>query len=212
MAWRTPMQGNTTANHRRFYVPFSAFSLVRRFPYTLFLQRIRSCTCDLLSFKSVMSFSTHCRQVFLPLPFGLIPSTTNSLHDDTQSPLALCSTCPNQPSLPRLTTVSTSSTPRLSSNSRVVLLCFSETPHIHLTMNLSVLSNLRISSTFTAQVSLAYTNTRCTHDLYIFPFNFNDTLLAVNIGANSMNLPQAHLTRALVASSTPPPSPITSPK
>src|SRR5580692_11557814 len=128
---------------------------------------MRSCASDLLSFKSVMSFSTHCRQVFLPLPFGLIPSTTKSLHDDTQSPLALRSPSPNQPSLPRLTTVSTASTPRLSSNSLVVLLCVNETPHIHLTMNLSALSNLRISSTLTAQVSLAYTNTRCTHDLYI---------------------------------------------
>src|SRR5206468_1522230 len=89
--------------------------------------------------------------------------------------------------------------------SLVLLLSFSVTPDIHLTMLFSVLTSLCISSFFIGQVSLPYTSTLCTHALYIFPFTLNEAPLAVNNILRSLNFPQSHLTLALDASSAPPP-------
>src|SRR5437867_9619284 len=87
---------------------------------------------------------------------------------------------PNHLSLPRLTTLSTLSIPKPFLRSLVLLLSFSVTPDIHLTMLFSVLTSLCISSFFIGQVSLPYTSTLCTHALYIFPFTLNEAPLAVN--------------------------------
>src|SRR5258706_329388 len=68
------------------------------------LQAARSCASLLFNFNLFMSSCTHSCQVFLPLPLPLAPSTTRSLHADTQSVGSLRSTCPYHLSLPRLTT------------------------------------------------------------------------------------------------------------
>src|SRR5260221_708835 len=112
--------------------------------------------------KDQMMLACH---VFLPLPLPFSSSTTISLHAATQSSLFLRSMCPNHLNLPRRTTSNTHSIPNRPNNSSFVFLSFNVTPHIHLTIILSALSNLRISSTFIAQVSLPYTITLCTHAL-----------------------------------------------
>src|SRR5260221_7049272 len=89
------------------------------------------------------------------------------LHAATQSSLFLRSACPNHLNLPRRTTSNTHSIPNRPNNSSFVFLSFNVTPLIHLTIILSALSNLRISSTFIAQVSLPYTITS-EHMLYKF--------------------------------------------
>src|SRR3989442_2854166 len=157
-----------------------------------------------------MSFFTHSIHVFLPLPFLTPPATSKFLHLETKSSAYLRSTCPNHLSLPGLTTLSTPTTPSPRMSSSLDLLSFRVTPDIHLTMLFSVLTSLCISSTFIAQVSLPYTSTLCTHPLYIFPYTFNEARLVVNNLLRALNFPQAHLTLALDASSSPPPFPITS--
>src|SRR3989442_14485220 len=157
-----------------------------------------------------MSSFTHSIHVFLGLPFLTPPTTSKFLHLETQSPASLRSTCPNHLSLPRITTLSTPTIPSPHLSSSLDLLSFRVNPDIHLTMLFSVLTSLCISSTFIGQVSLPYTSTLCTHALYIFPFTFNEALLVVNNLLRSLNFPQAHLTLALDASSSPPPFPITS--
>src|SRR3989454_7204309 len=47
----------------------------------------------------------------------------------------------------------------------IFTLLFNCTPHIHLIIQFCVLSNLFISSSFVAHVSLPYTKTDCTHAL-----------------------------------------------
>src|SRR6184192_4899492 len=157
-----------------------------------------------------MSSFTHSIHVFLGLPFLTPPTTSKFLHLKTQSSASLRSTCPNHLNLPRLTTLSTPTIPSPHLSSSLDLLSFRVTPDIHLTMLFSVLSGLCISSTFVGQVSLPYTSTLCTHALYIFPFTLNEAPLVVNNLLRSLNFPQAHLTVALDASSTPLPFPITS--
>src|SRR5437867_12026761 len=114
-----------------------------------------------------MSFFTHCIHVFLPPPFFTPPTTSKFLHLETQSSASLHSTCPHHLSLPRLTTSSTLSIPSPSLNSSLGLLSFKVTPDIHLTILFSVLTSLCISYTFIGQVSLQYTNARCTHAICI---------------------------------------------
>src|SRR5260221_5134355 len=75
----------------------------------------------------------------------------------------------NVPKPSQSTTSNTHSIPNRPNNSSFVFLSFSVKRHIHLAIILSALSNVRISSTFIAQVSLPYTITLCTHALYIFP-------------------------------------------
>src|SRR5271170_729309 len=70
---------------------------------------------------------------------------------------------PNHLSLPRLTRSATPTIPNRSNKSWDLCLCFSVTPHIHLAIILSVLSNCCESLTFKAHVSLPYTITVCTH-------------------------------------------------
>src|SRR5579863_4451071 len=164
----------------------------------------RSRASSLLRCNLSMSSLTHSIQVFLPLPLSLLPATTKSLHFDTHSSAPLRFTCPNHLNLPRLTRSATLIIFKLSSSSCDLFLSFSVTPHIHLTIILSVLSSCCTLATFRGHVSLPYTITLCTHVLYIFPFIFNDIPLTVRIGASSLNFPQAHFTLVLTASSAPP--------
>src|SRR5580700_4557520 len=111
-----------------------------------FLHIVRSCASHRLSPFLFMSSFTHSCHVFLPLPYLRAPSTTKSLHIFSQSSRDLRSTSPNHNSLPRLTTSTTSSTPSRTNNSSLDFLSFNVTPHIHLTIALSVLTSLSTSS------------------------------------------------------------------
>src|SRR5437867_3710529 len=87
-----------------------------------------------------MSSFTHFIHVFLFPPFPTPPTTSKRRHSETQSSAPLRSTCPNHLSLPRLTTLSTLSIPKPFLRSLVLLLSFSVTPDIYLTMLFSVLT------------------------------------------------------------------------
>src|SRR6266446_2210661 len=160
-------------------------------------------------FRSPSKLSPH---VLLPLPLPLDPSTTTLLHFDTQSSLALRSTCPNHLNLPTVTTSVTNSIPRRCFRFSMLTLSFNFTPHIHLIIILSTLSSLLISSDLIAHVSLPYTITDCTQDLYKFPFIFKDAPLDVRMRASSLKFFHALRTLATDASFEPPPAPIISPK
>src|SRR5665811_793871 len=107
----------------------------------------------------LMSSSTHSRQVFLPLPLPPLFPTIRFLHADTQSSFSFRSTCPNHLNLPLLTTSATSTISKRFINFSLGILSLTLTPHILLTIALSVLTNLRTSSTFIGHVSLPYTST-----------------------------------------------------
>src|SRR5437867_10204017 len=89
-----------------------------------------------------MSSFTHFIHVFLFPPFPTPPTTSKRRHSETQSSAPLRSTCPNHLSLPLLTTLSTLSIPKPILRSLVLLLSFSVTPDIHLTILFSVLTSL----------------------------------------------------------------------
>src|SRR5580693_3812366 len=127
---------------------------VGRFPKIPFLHFTLFCATSLCNSRSLMSFPTHSFHVFLPLPLGLLPSTTTFLHSDTQSPCSFLSTCPNHLSLARLTNSEILSMFKRPLNSSVGTLSLNDTLHIHLIIILSVLSSLFISSVFIGQVSL----------------------------------------------------------
>src|SRR5437867_4318535 len=108
------------------------------------LQYVLSCASSFLSPNSLMSSFTHFIHVFLFPPFPTPPTTSKRRHSETQSSAPLRSTCPNHLSLPRLTTLSTLSIPKPFFRSLILLLSFSVTPDIHLTMLFSVLTSLCI--------------------------------------------------------------------
>src|SRR5664279_6520989 len=132
---------------------------VGRFPHMNPLHLTLSSAQSLFKPSETMSFLTHSLHVFLLLPFRLTPSTSRSLQADSQSSGLLRSRWPNHLSLPRLTTFDTASTSKRLCNSTLDILFFRVTPHIHLTIIFSALSNLYISSTLTGHVSLPYTKT-----------------------------------------------------
>src|SRR5260221_6060286 len=152
-------------HHHRFYVRFSTLAQVRRFPINsyppshpvlcIFFSQLK--LPHILNYTLVPCFSASASTFFT---FYHHISACS-----TQSSLFLRSMCPNHLNLPCRTTSNTHSTPNRPNNSSFVFLSFNVTPHIHLTIILSALSNLRISSTFIAQVSLPYTITLCTHAL-----------------------------------------------
>src|SRR5206468_8207820 len=84
--------------------------------------------------NSFMSSFTHFIHVFLFPPFPTLHTPSKRRHSETQSSAPLRSTCPNHLSLPRLTTLSTLSIPKPFLRSLVLLLSFSVTSDIHLTM------------------------------------------------------------------------------
>src|SRR5207248_9071971 len=152
-------------HHLRFNVRVSAHARVGRFPKMPLRHSTRSNASSLFRCNLLMSSPTHSIQDFLPLPLPLTPSTNSSLHLDTQSCLLLRSTWPNHLSLPCLTRSATPVMFRQSSRSWSRSLSFIVTPHIHLTIVLSVLSSCCKLLTFIAHVSLPYTITLCTHAL-----------------------------------------------
>src|SRR5664279_5434320 len=93
---------------------------------------------------------------FLPLPFPLFPVTTMFLHANTQSLASLRSTCPNHLNLPWRTLSDTPTIPSLSLSTSLEFPSFRVTPHIHLIIIFSALTNRCMSSTFIAHVSLPY--------------------------------------------------------
>src|SRR5271169_775689 len=110
-----------------------------------------------------MSSNTQSYSVFFGLPLPLTPVTFNSLQAATQSFGSLRSTCPNHINLRRLTTSDTSSMPKLFLNSTADFLSFSDTPHMHHIIILSVLSNFGISSTFIGQLGFTSINHHTLH-------------------------------------------------
>src|SRR5438876_10696261 len=104
-----------------------------------------------------MSSFTHFIHVFLFPPIPTPPTTSKRRHSETQSSAPLRSTCPNHLSLPRLITLSTLSIPKPFLRSLVLLLSFSVTPDIHLTMLFSVLTSLCISSFYIASYYITTT-------------------------------------------------------
>jgi len=104
---------------------------------------------------------------------------------------------PNHRSLLRLiTSVMHSVLSWLLSWARAFLL-FKWKPHIHLTIFRSVLSNIAISSTFIAQVLLAYPKILGIQALYTFLFTLRE-ILDSSTGARSLNFAQAQCTLALL--------------
>src|SRR5271165_5811450 len=104
----------------------------------------RFCASSFRSLSFRISSATHSFHDFLLLPFPLTPSRTNSLQADTQSSALFRSTCPNHLSLDRLTMSETLSIPNFTRRSSLDTLFFKVTPHFHLIIILSVLSNLCI--------------------------------------------------------------------
>src|SRR5207245_10453993 len=130
------------------------------------LHLVRSCASFAFKPKPFKSLTRTCFHVFWGLPTGLAPSTTKPLQPETQSSAFLRSTCPNHLNLPLLITSNTLSTSKRFRISSISTLLFNCTPHINLIIQFCVLSNLFISSSFVAHVSLPYTKPACTHALY----------------------------------------------
>src|SRR5207245_11207892 len=97
---------------------------------------------------------------------------------------------PIPPNLPPLPTSSTHSIPQRERKYSLLFLSDNFTPHILLTIHISLRSSLLASSSFMGQVSLPYTKTLCTQALLIFPFNFREVPLSARTGLSSLNFPQ----------------------
>src|SRR5207245_9962192 len=164
----------------------------------------RFCAISGFKFNSFMSSLTHSSHVFLGLSLQPFPSTLAFRQALTHSSPTIRSTCPDQRNLPLLTTSSTHSIPKPERKYSLLFLSDNFSPHILLTIHISLRSGLLASSSFTGQVSLSYTKTLCTQALYIFPFNFREVPLSARTGLRSLNFSQAHLTLVLAASFAPP--------
>src|SRR5437870_5797523 len=119
----------------------------------------RFCAISGFKFNSFMSFLTHSSHVFLGLPLQPFPSTLTFRQALTHSPPTIRSTCPNQRNLPLLTTSTTHSIPKRERKYSLLLLSDNFTPHILLTIHISLRSSLLASSSFKGQVSLPYSKT-----------------------------------------------------
>ena len=146
-----------------------------------------SFTSSLFNPHSLMSLSTTWLHVILSLPCPLLPSTSNMIFF-TQSSSSLCSTCPNHLNLFHFTASDTDSIPILSLSSALDTLSLSDTPHIHLTILISVRSNLPLCSAIMAHILLPYIIALLTHVTYSFPFSSSYTSFLVKIPDNSLNL------------------------
>jgi len=105
-------------------------------------------------------------QVFFCLPLGLAHSTSYSIHFFTQSLSFFYSTCPCHRNLFCCSTEIMSSNPSLSLNPLLGTLFCSLTPHIHLTILISVRWCASSFSFFMGQVSLPCNILLCTQLLY----------------------------------------------
>ena len=155
--------------------------LCRGWPVTLYSSLLHlplSFTSSLFNSYSLMSLSTTWFHVVLGLPSPLLPSTSNDIIFFTQSSPSFRSTCPNHLNLFCFMASDTDSIPILSLSSALSTLSLSNTPHIHLTILISILSNLPLCSAIMAHVSLPHTIILLTHVIYTFPFSLNDTSLS----------------------------------
>src|SRR2546426_4509395 len=103
-----------------------------------------------LSWSSFVTFSFH-----LNISAGTYPLP----------PPTIRSTCPNQRNLPLLATSTTHSIPKRERKYSLLFLSDNFTPHILLTIHISLRSSLLASSSFKGQVSLPYTKKLCTQAL-----------------------------------------------
>src|SRR6478609_4159729 len=146
-----------------FYVNFPRLRGLDGFPQVPCLHNARSLAVSFFRPHSSIVFFTSSSQVLTGRPTLLFPSTISLLHADIMSPSCFLSRCPNHLSLLLSTTSATPVTSKRSLKSTLLFLAFNDTPHIHLTIIISVLSNCCMSSLFIAHVSLPYINTFCTH-------------------------------------------------
>src|SRR6478735_3872786 len=148
-----------------FYVNFPRLRGLDGFPQVPCFHTARSLAASFFRPHSSIVFFTPSSQVLTGRPTLLFPSTVSLLHAETMSPSCFLSRCPNHLNLPLSTTSVTPFIPKRSLKSTLLFLAFNDTPHIHLTIIISVLSNLCMSSLFIAHVSLPYINAFCTHTL-----------------------------------------------
>jgi len=121
------------------------------------------------------SFSTISVQVFFCLPLGLAPSTSYSIHFFTRSLSSFCITFPYHRNLFCCSTEIMSSIPSLSLNPLLGTLSGSFTPHIHLTILISVRWIATSFSFFTSQISLPCNILLHTQLLYSLPLTISGT-------------------------------------
>src|SRR6266581_4219010 len=114
----------------------------------------RSCAISAFKFHIFRSSFKHSHQVFLPLPLPPFPSTLNSLQAVAHLSLSIRSKCLNHRNLLLLSTSVTHSIPKREIISSLFFLHDEVTPHILLTIALSVRNSLLASSIFMSQVSL----------------------------------------------------------
>src|SRR5437870_705534 len=129
------------------------------------LHRARFCAIFGFKFNSFMSSLTHSCHVFLGLPLQPFPSTLTCWQALTHSSPTICSTCPTQRNLHLLTTSSTHSISKRERRYSLLFLLDNFTPHILLTIHISLRSSLLAFSSSEGQVSLPYTKTLCTQAL-----------------------------------------------
>jgi len=108
----------------------------------------------------------HSSRVCLHLLLHLVLVTNTFQHADTHSSFHLRLRWLNHFKRPRLATSATHTTPIRSFSSLLDIQFSRINPHIHIFINISILSNLCMSSDLFGQVSLPYTITLCTQALY----------------------------------------------
>src|SRR5207245_2350231 len=128
------------------------------------LHRARFCAIFGFKFNSFMSSLTHSSHVFLVLPLQPFPSPLTFRQALTTPPYhTLHVSKPTH--LPLLTASTTHSIPKRERKYSLLSLSDNFTPHILLTIHISLRSSLLASSSFKGQVSLPYTKTLCTQAL-----------------------------------------------
>src|SRR2546426_8596058 len=109
------------------------------------LHSARFCAISGFKFNSFMSSLTHSSHDFLGLPLQPCPFTLTFRQALTHSSPTIRSTCPNQRNLPLLTTSTTHSIPKRESKYSLLFLSDNFTPHILLTIHISLRSSLLAS-------------------------------------------------------------------
>ena len=164
----------TKKNNSRFTAVFLVYAAVGRWLY----RAVSSFSSSLFNPHSLMYFSTTWLHVILSLPRHLLPSTSSDMIFFTQSSSSFPSTCHNDLTLFCFTASDTDSTPILSLSSALGTVSLSDTPHIYLTILISVRSNLPLCSTVMAHVSLPYIIALLTHVTYSFSISLSDPSLS----------------------------------
>jgi len=152
-----------------------------------FLHLLWSMASSLFNSCAWQSFSV-VSQVFFCLRLGLAPSTSYFIHFFTQLLSSFCSTCPYHRNLFCCGTKNMSSNPSLSLNLLLGILCCSFTPHIHLTIFISVCWSATSCSFLTGHVSLPCNILLHTQVLYNLHLTIIDISLLVSRGTNCLNL------------------------